>query len=147
MKEQKLFNFFQTTPIQIRFNDIDQLGHVNNSVYQQYFDLGRTTYFDEVFKEKMDWDEEGLILASINIDFISSITLYDKVIVRTKIYHIGNKSLKMVQDLFDESTGLVVAATKSILVAYNFKKLSTVKVPQRWKEKILVFEHDMLFEV
>ncbi len=139
--------YFHTTPIQIRFNDIDQLGHVTNSVYQQYLDLGKMSYFDEVLKERMDWEEGGLILASINIEFINSIKLYDRVIVRTKIYHIGNKSLKMSQDLFDESTGQVVATSKSTMVAFSNKKQTTIKVLERWRERILAFEHDTLFEV
>ena len=33
--------FFHKTPIQIRFNDVDVVGHVNNSVYQNYFDAAR----------------------------------------------------------------------------------------------------------
>jgi len=139
--------YFHSTPIQIRFNDIDQLGHVTNSVYQQYLDLGKMSYFDEVLKERMDWEEGGLILASINIEFINSIKLYDRVIVRTKIYHIGNKSLKMSQDLFDESTGQVVATSKSTMVAFSNKKQTTIKVLERWRERILAFEHDTLFEV
>lgn len=39
--------YFHSTPIQIRFNDIDQLGHATNSVYQQYFDLGKMAYLDQ----------------------------------------------------------------------------------------------------
>lgn len=146
-KGHTLLTYFHSTPIQIRFNDIDQLGHVTNSVYQQYLDLGKMSYFDEVLKERMDWEEGGLILASINIEFINSIKLYDKVIVRTKIYHIGNKSLKMSQDLFDESTGQVVATSKSTMVAFSNKKQTTIKVLERWRERILAFEHDTLFEV
>ena len=147
MKDLKLQTFFHNTPIQIRFNDIDQLGHVTNSVYQQYFDLGKMSYFNKVLAEQMDWEIEGLILASITIDYINSIKLYDKVIVRSKIYHIGNKSLKMSQNLFDESTGLVAATSKSTMVAFSNKNQSSIKVPERWRERILAFEHDTLFEV
>lgn len=147
MKEYKSPNYFHSTPIQIRFNDIDQLGHATNSVYQQYFDLGKMAYFEHVLKEKMDWEERGLVLASINIEYINSIKLYDKVIVRSKIFHIGNKSIKMCQDLFDESTGQVAATSKSTMVAFSNKKQSTINVPDLWKERILEFEHDTLFEV
>jgi acyl-CoA thioester hydrolase len=54
MTEQKLVNFFHITPIQIRFNDIDKLNHVTNSVYQQYFDLGKMDYFNDVLQEQMN---------------------------------------------------------------------------------------------
>ena len=37
------YPFKCTTPLQLRFNDVDALGHVNNSVYFQFFDQGRLT--------------------------------------------------------------------------------------------------------
>lgn len=147
MKEHKPFNYFHSTPIQIRFNDIDQLGHATNSVYQQYFDLGRMEYFNEVLKEQMDWEVEGLILASISIEYLNPIKLYDKVIVRSKIHHIGNKSLKMSQDLFDESTGKIAATSKATMVGYSNKDESTIRIPERWRKSIFAYEHDTLFEV
>ena len=32
-------------PVQLRFNDADALGHINNSVYFSFYDLGKTEYF------------------------------------------------------------------------------------------------------
>jgi acyl-CoA thioester hydrolase len=147
MTEHKPFNYYHITPIQIRFNDIDQLGHVTNSVYQQYLDLGKMSYFNDVLKELMDWEIEGLILASISIDYINPIKLNDKVVVRTKIYSIGNKSLKMSQEIFDESTGKIIASSKATMVAYSNKNESTIMVPERWRRSIIAFERDVLFKV
>ena len=33
------------TDIQIRFNDVDQMGHVNNAVIMEYLDLGKDAFF------------------------------------------------------------------------------------------------------
>ena len=38
--------FRHTLPLQLRFNDIDLLGHVNNSVYFSFYDLGKARYFE-----------------------------------------------------------------------------------------------------
>ena len=43
-------DFHHSIPVQIRFNDIDMLGHVNNTVYFSFFDLGKARYFEEVKK-------------------------------------------------------------------------------------------------
>ena len=40
--------FKHTLPVQLRFNDIDALGHVNNSIYFTFYDLGKARYFEEV---------------------------------------------------------------------------------------------------
>ena len=37
-KEEK---FYHRLPIQIRFNDVDRYGHVNNNAYFAYYDLGK----------------------------------------------------------------------------------------------------------
>ncbi len=49
--------FKQKTAIQIRFKDIDMMGHVNNANYITYFELARLTYFDSLKDEgvKIDW--------------------------------------------------------------------------------------------
>ena len=35
-------------PIQIRFNDVDKFGHVNNTIYFQFYDTAKTDYFAAV---------------------------------------------------------------------------------------------------
>ena len=34
--------FRHVLPIQIRFNDVDKFGHVNNTVYFQFYDTARS---------------------------------------------------------------------------------------------------------
>lgn len=147
MKKPESINFFHTTSVQIRFNDLDTLGHINNSVFQQYFDLGRIAYFKNVLNEQMDWNVEGLILASISIDFLTPIRFYDSIVVHTKINHLGNKSLKMIQDLFDETTEKVAATGKSIMVSYNNTTGETLPIPGRWRKCIAAFEKDTQFQI
>ena len=147
MTEHKEIRYKHHTPIQIRFNDIDQLAHVNNSVYQQFFDWGRMNYFKEVLKEKMDWNVEGLILASISIDFLNSIEMYDEVEVHTMIYHIGNKSVKMSQELYNKTKKCVAATSKSVMVNFSNSSKNTLIVPERWRKSISDYEHEKLFEV
>jgi len=140
---QKLHNFFHRTPIQIRFNDIDQLSHVTNSVYQQYLDLGRLKYFTEVLQEKMNWEVEGLVLASITIDYIIPIRMWDSIEVLSKVYEIGNKSLKMRQEIFSNTTGDVAAVSKAVMVCFSNAAGKSIPIPLRWRELILSFEKDL----
>ena len=37
--------FNHTLPIQLRFNDVDKFGHVNNTVYFSFMILGKTEIF------------------------------------------------------------------------------------------------------
>ena len=50
--------FHHTLPIQLRFNDVDKFGHVNNTVYFSFYDLGKTEYFASVCPG-VDWEKNG----------------------------------------------------------------------------------------
>ena len=145
MTNPKPLDFFHSIPIQIRFNDIDKLEHVNNSVYQQFYDLGKVGYFDEVLKEHMDWSIEGLVLASISIEFLISIKLHDRIEVRSKVYEIGNKSLKLKQEIVNLTSGQVSSTSKSVMVNFSNVKGHTVPIPQKWRERIARYENDLTF--
>jgi len=92
-------NFLHTTPVQIRFNDIDISGHVNNTMYFQYLDYARLQYFKEVFQDTIEWRKKGFVLAKIDIDFFEPIFLEDNISVKTKIIKIGIKSIEMKQQI------------------------------------------------
>ena len=139
------FKFYHSCPLQIRFNDIDTLGHATNSVYQQYFDLGRMEYFSDVLQEEMDWQEEGLILVSININYLAPVKLYDEIEVRTKIVKLGNKSLEMVQQVYNLTKQSVAAESKSIMVGFSGKTQQSIPIAERWRKRIANFEKDIDF--
>ena len=52
--------FHHTLPIQLRFNDVDKFGHVNNTVYFSFYDLGKTEYFASVCPG-VDWEKIGIV--------------------------------------------------------------------------------------
>ena len=139
------FIFFHSTPIQKRFNDFDTLEHVNNSVYQNYFDLARSSYIDTVFQEKMKWDVQGLVLKKVIIEFIRPILMDDKIEVKTKIYKLGNKSLGMYQQIDCIETGETKAVCESVMVAFCESANKPCPIPENWRNKIIRFENDIQF--
>ena len=89
-----------STKIQIRFNDIDLAGHVYNAKYQEFFDLGRVDYFNEVLDKSISWTGIGLVIASVTVDYKNPVYLEDKVEVVSNVVAIGDKSLEMFQHIF-----------------------------------------------
>ena len=45
-------------PVQIRFNDVDLYGHMNNSSYFSLYDLAKTSYMRDVFGNE-EWNKMG----------------------------------------------------------------------------------------
>ena len=134
--------FHHQINIQIRFKDIDKLGHVNNANHLTYFEMGRVTYFDDVFRDKINWEQISMILAKSEINYKRPITLSDKLICYTKISKLGIKS-------FDTDYLLVAnnnnelelcAYGKSVMVCYNYITKQTIEIPQEWISSIKEFE-------
>jgi len=57
--------------IQIRFADIDIMGHVNNAVYLSYFEYTRVYYFEKLVGKKWDWKNNGTILIKNEVEYLN----------------------------------------------------------------------------
>jgi acyl-CoA thioester hydrolase len=141
--ETETSKYRHTTPVQIRFNDIDILGHVNNAVYQHYYDYARVQYFKKILGDVVDWKTYSLILASIKLDFFSPISLFDEVEVETRVEMLGNKSISMKQKLINSKTREVISSNRAVLVAYNSELSQTIEIPAEWKNKFVHFEENI----
>ena len=72
LKKDESPAFRHSLPIQMRFNDVDILGHINNSVYFGYFDLGKSAYFTTIKKGSLDWTKVDVVIANVNCNFSCS---------------------------------------------------------------------------
>jgi len=141
----KEFEFYHKTPIQIRFNDVDVVGHVNNSVYQNYFDAARMRYFEEVFGYRMDWHDQLLVLVKIEIEYQKPVDMYDSIQVLTKVFRLGNKSLQMIQHLTGPDPKDTRCINRAVLSGYDYRKNEAIPLLNRWRESIETFEKDVDF--
>jgi acyl-CoA thioester hydrolase len=128
--------------IQIRFKDIDKLGHVNNANHLTYFETGRVEYFKDVFKNSIDWVNTGMILANVEITYKRPILLEDNLFCYTKITRFGTKSFDVENLLISETNGnqQLCAYGKNTLVCINYSTKQTIEVPIEWVNAVKLFE-------
>lgn len=130
-------------PIEIRFADFDSLAHVNNASYFTYLEEARIKYFGEVItRSEVDWWQDGLILARMEIDFRKPITGYKHYFVYIRCSRLGNKSFDFNYLMTREENNSVelIAEAKSVMVCYDYDKNQTVEMRNDWKEKVRAFE-------
>lgn len=135
-------NYKHIIPVQIRFCDIDKLDHVNNSVYHNYIELGRVTYFKDILKEHVNWNESGFILARTEIDHLRQVHLNDTIFCCTKVIKFGTKSITF-KNAIIKQTGehfIECAAVTGILVAMDYINNVSIPVPELWKNLIEIYE-------
>ena len=97
------FNFKHVMPAQIRFSDVDQFGHVNNSVYFSLYDLAKTTYIKEALGD-IDWSEQAIVVANINANFFTPVFFSDQMEIETAVIQLGHKSFTLLQRAVQKDT-------------------------------------------
>ena len=137
MVEDIKFKHFM--PAQIRFSDVDQFGHVNNSVYFSLYDLAKTTYFKDVFGMS-EWGELVVVVANINANFFQPVFFSDEVEIATAAVHLGNKSFTLLQRAVATNTGEVKCECRTIMVMYDLLTKEPMPIPQAYKDAVCQYE-------
>ncbi len=132
--------FSHTMPAQIRFSDVDQFGHVNNSVYFALYDLAKTTYIREVLGNSVDWKKMGIVVANINANFLLPVFFDDKIVIETAVVHLGNKSFTLMQRAVTEDTGEVKCECKTVMVMFDLVEKQPMLIPEEFKTIIRDYE-------
>ena len=144
MEEEFKFNHFM--PAQIRFSDVDQFGHMNNSVYFSLYDLAKTTYFKDVFG-MAEWGEQVVVVANINANFFQPVFFSDEMEIATAAVHLGNKSFTLLQRAVAKNTGEVKCECSTVLVMYDLYTKEPMPIPQAYKDAICRYEGKTLEEL
>lgn len=132
--------FHHSLPVQLRFSDIDTLGHVNNSVYLSLFDLGKSDYFQRAAAERQDWNNVNVVIANININFLHETHFDEPLVVKTQVDHVGNKSFTVVQVLQNTATGEIKCYCTQIMVYLDPETRTPAPLPQHWRDCFAAFE-------
>ena len=118
--------------IQVRFSDLDVLGHVNNAVYLSYFELTRVHYFKILLGENWDWNTNGVLLVRNELDYRHPVLLHDQPEVIMHTAHIGEKSFVLGYEL--SVNNVIYTLGKSTLVSVDSQAKKTTAIPLRMRE-------------
>ena len=127
--------------VQVRFADLDVMGHVNNTVYFSYLEMTRVHYFRQLLSVNWDWDRNGVLLAKNTMDYLKSVTLYDEPEIHMYTIAIGTKSFTLGYDL--HVNGELVAQAQTVLVAFDRHENKTIKIDLKLRsalEKLMLVE-------
>lgn len=124
-------------PVEVRFGDIDGMGHVNNAVFATYYEIGRTRYYRDVVGAK-DLASIDFILARLEIDFVAPILLDDEVELGLRVSSIGTTSFGF--EYLLTRNGAVAGRGRSVQVFYDYATRAKKDVPAGFVAKVAAFE-------
>ncbi|MFN3461431.1 MAG: acyl-CoA thioesterase [Oceanibaculum sp.] len=117
----------------VRFSDVDMLGHVNNVSYAAYCESGRVHLIREVAARcgiRNAW-----VLGRLTIDYGAEVTFPAVMRIGTRAMKVGTKSVTMGQGLFVE--GRCVARSLAAVIAFDLDTRKTIAVPDPVKQAML----------
>ena len=120
--------------IQVRFADLDVMGHVNNAVYLSYFEMTRVHYFKQLVGSNWDWRKEGVLLVRNEIDYLKPIHLNDEPEVHMSLEKIGEKSISLLYEI--KVNDEIYTKGRSVLVCFNSEEGKTIQVPKAMAEAL-----------
>jgi acyl-CoA thioester hydrolase len=135
------FPFYCSLDVQLRFSDIDMLGHLNNNSYFQILDLGKNNYFSRVKEGYVQWSRPPLMIVNLNCNFLAQTRITEPVVVQTQTMALGDKSVTMMQQIINKDTHEVKCVCQSVLVYYDHETETPASIPQEWREALSVYEH------
>ena len=138
--EASIEKFNHRMPLQMRFNDIDMLGHLNNSVYLTFMDLAKARYFHDVNGGEVDISKIGIVIVNINANFCSPTFFNEEIEVETAVVAIGEKSLKIEQRIYRLPDRQVKCSCTTIMSGFDIKTNTSIPIAPEWVEKIERYE-------
>ncbi len=138
------FPFRHCIPMQIRFTDIDMLGHLNNNVYLMFMDLAKIDYFTSVIGHKINMHDFDLVVANMNIDFLAPTFFGENIDVWTQVTHIGPRSVRMEQRVVETETGQIKSVGRVIMAGFDPVTNSAQPISPLWAAAIEKFEQHPL---
>ena len=118
---------------QVRFRDLDPMGHVNNAVFLTYVESARVAFLEHL-GAATTLEEMAIIVARVEIDFRAPVRFGDEVEVTVRATRFGEKSFDLEHEL--RVGEAVVAEAKTVLVTYDYAKREPVEIPDAWREKL-----------
>lgn len=131
-----------SVPLEVRFRDIDAMGHVNNAVYFTYFEEARKAFVLEAFGIQ-DPKDYFFILAGIKCNFLLPIKLTDSIEVLIYVGEIGNKSFTFRYKIRKRTDpNVIFSEGESTQVFYDYKEGKAKPIPEDIKDILKSYKID-----
>lgn len=105
--------------VQIRFNDIDILGHLNNVVYFSLFDTAKAEYLKKAMGSTLDFRRVESVIANVDCAFRASAFYGEPIDVYTRCKDMGVRSFTLEQVMVNADTMQIKAVCRTVMVSYN----------------------------
>ena len=106
-------------PIDVRFADLDALGHVNHATFITFLEHARTKWW-AAYLAGRPFAEEGYVMARVEMDYRKPILLGDEVRVELRCAHVGHTSFSLAYKVVRGRDEVILAEGQTVQVMVDF---------------------------
>lgn len=114
--------------VEVRFRDLDAMGHVNNAVFLTFVESARVAYWLKL-RGRRELKDMDLILARTEIDYRSPLELGETAEIGLRIAEVGRSSFVIEFAVLDSATRRLAAEGRNVLVYYDYGAGRTAPLP------------------
>lgn len=131
--------FTFSTHIEVRFRDLDALGHVNNAVYLTYFEIARLHYWKELFGSEA-FSRHSFVVVRAECNYRSPAHAGEMLQVFAKVSELKRSSFIFEYEIVEARTGRIVADGLTVQACFDAKEKRAKPIPHDLRDSILEFE-------
>ena len=128
--------------VELRFRDLDALGHVNNAVFLTYLESARMAWWMKV-RGRQDLSRLDMILARTEIDYRSPAVFGDRLVVGVRCASLGRSSFVLEQRVEEARSGRLVAEARKVLVHYDYAAGRSLPIPDDLREQLRAHDPEL----
>lgn len=123
---------FETT---IKETQVDMLGHLNNAVYLELFEIARWDLINANgygLKRILEL-QQGPVLLELNLKFMREVLARDEITITTELVKYEGKVGEIVQKMYKKSSGVQAAELKVIVGLLDMKTRRLIAPTPEWR--------------
>jgi acyl-CoA thioester hydrolase len=132
--------FHVTIPIEVRFSDLDALGHVNNAVYFTYFEIARIGYLRTVSGRRVVLRDIALVIVDAACHYISPALLDEILHVDVRVSHMRRSSFAFEYRIRDSVDDRLIVEGRTIQTAFDHRAGRMIGISAAFREQVERFE-------
>ena len=131
-----LSGFPYVWPVEVRFRDLDALGHVNNAVFLTYLESARIAYWLEL-SGRSGLDGLDMILARVEIDYRAQAGYREQLDVGVRVAAVGRSSVTMELKVVARAPERLIAESRNVMVFFDYAANRSRPLPDDLRRKLL----------
>jgi acyl-CoA thioester hydrolase len=131
-----LSGFPYVWPVEVRFRDLDALGHVNNAVFLTYLESARIAYWLEL-TGRSGLRGVDMILARVEIDYRSQASYREQLDVGVRVAAVGRSSVTMELKVVAREPPRLIAESRNVMVFFDYEANRSQPLPDEMRRKLV----------